>query len=178
MTQAPRRLPSLTGERLTLRQATLDDAEALATILAEPAVARWWGRSDADDVREELRSLPSYAIVIDTAVAGWLQVHQETEPNYPSVAFDIALTTALHGRGYGAEALRLAVALFTAHGHHRFTIDPAVDNERAIRCYTRVGFRTVGVMRAYERAVDGRWRDGLLMDLLADEVLSSPRSAP
>jgi aminoglycoside 6'-N-acetyltransferase len=39
----------------------------------------------------------------------------------------------------------------------------------AIRCYSAVGFRPVGVMRQYERAPDGRWRDGLLMELLADE---------
>jgi aminoglycoside 6'-N-acetyltransferase len=172
VTSTPGRLPPLAGQRLSLRQATLDDAEALATILAEPGVARWWGRNDAADVRDELRTLPSYAIVIDDAVAGWLQVHEETDPSYPSVAFDIALTTGLHGRGYGAEALRLAVAYFAARGHHRFTIDPAVDIEHAIRCYTRVGFRTVGVMRAYERAADGQWRDGLLMDLLADELVS------
>ena len=28
----------------------------------------------------------------------------------------------------------------------------------------------VGVMRNYERGVDGTWHDGLLMDLLADEL--------
>jgi aminoglycoside 6'-N-acetyltransferase len=56
-------------------------------------------------------------------------------------------------------------------GHHRFTIDPAVGNEPAIRCYAAVGFRPVGTMRRYSRAADGTWRDGLLMDLLADERL-------
>jgi aminoglycoside 6'-N-acetyltransferase len=30
-------------------------------------------------------------------------------------------------------------------GHHRLVIDPAADNERAIRCYERVGFRRIGV---------------------------------
>jgi aminoglycoside 6'-N-acetyltransferase len=102
-------LPSLEGERLLLRPAQSDDAEALTDILAEPEVARWWGHNDLDSVREELRDQPSYVIVIDDAVAGWLQVHEETEPDYPSVAFDIALTTALHGRGHGQEALRLAI---------------------------------------------------------------------
>jgi aminoglycoside 6'-N-acetyltransferase len=28
----------------------------------------------------------------------------------------------------------------------------------------------VGVMRQYERGVDGRWHDNLLMDMLADEL--------
>ena len=29
-------------------------------------------------------------------------------------------------------------------------------------------------MRRYERANDGQWRDSLLMDLLAEELVSSP----
>jgi aminoglycoside 6'-N-acetyltransferase len=49
-------------------------------------------------------------------------------------------------------------------------IDPAVENEQAIRCYEHVGFRRVGVMRRYERGADGMWHDNLLLDLLADEI--------
>lgn len=55
-------------------------------------------------------------------------------------------------------------------GHHRLTIDPATANAAAIRSYSKVGFKPVGIMRAYERDHrTGAWRDGLLMDLLADE---------
>jgi aminoglycoside 6'-N-acetyltransferase len=57
--------------------------------------------------------------------------------------------------------------LIDDRGHHRLTIDPAAANERAIRCYEAVGFVRVGVMHQYERADDGSWRDGLLMELLA-----------
>jgi aminoglycoside 6'-N-acetyltransferase len=55
-------------------------------------------------------------------------------------------------------------------GHHRLTIDPAADNERAIHAYEKVGFRRVGVMREYWRDAGGVWRDGLLLDLLAREL--------
>ena len=147
----------------------MDDAEALAAIVAEPEVARWWGEPyDIDEVREELPG--TFVIVVDGSVAGWLHVDEETDPYYPSVAFDIALTTRLHGRGYGHEALSLAIRHFIDRGHHRFTIDPAVDNERAIRSYAAVGFKPVGVLRQAERAPDGTWRDNLLMDLLAGEL--------
>ena len=162
-------LPSLRGERLLLRPAQDGDAQALTDILVEPEVARWWGHNDIASVREEMRAQPSFVIVIGGAVAGWLQVHEETEPDYPSVAFDIVLAPAMHGRGLGQEALRLAIRHFIARGHHRFSIDPSQANERAIRSYASVGFKPVGVLRAYERAPDGTWRDGLLMDLLADE---------
>jgi aminoglycoside 6'-N-acetyltransferase len=33
-----------------------------------------------------------------------------------------------------------------------------------------VGFRRVGIMRKYERGPDGVWRDGLLMDMLEEEL--------
>ena len=36
----------------------------------------------------------------------------------------------------------------------------------AIACYAGLGFQPVGVLRAYERQSDGRWADGLLMELL------------
>ena len=64
----------------------------------------------------------------------------------------------------------MARYLIDARGHHRLTIDPSDANERAIRAYSKLGFRPVGVMRQYERGADGTFHDGLLMDLLADEL--------
>ena len=76
----------------------------------------------------------------------------------------------------------LARFLCEEHGHHRLTIDPAAANHRAIRCYEKVGFRRVGVLRGYERGPDGGFHDGLLMDLLRPELAGEagelPRAAP
>ncbi|HEY1538597.1 MAG TPA: GNAT family N-acetyltransferase [Solirubrobacteraceae bacterium] len=158
----------LEGRRLSLRRARDEDRDALGAILSEPEVVRWWGPFDPDTAFDEIDA--SFAIVIDGRVAGWLLYAEEDWWQYPSVAFDIALSTAAEGRGYGREALRVAIRHFAARGHHRFTIDPSVDNERAIRSYAAVGFREVGVLRSYERR-DDAWHDGLLMDLLADELV-------
>jgi aminoglycoside 6'-N-acetyltransferase len=168
--RSPLLAPVLRGEQVTLRPATNDDVEAFVAFLGEPGVTRWWGENDTASVREQLAEAPSYAIVVDDAVVGWLQVHEEAEPQYPSVWFDIALASTVQGRGCGPEALRLAIRHQIERGHHRFSIDPAVDNERAIRAYAAVGFRPVGVLRAYEMLPDGGRRDGLLMDLLAEEL--------
>jgi aminoglycoside 6'-N-acetyltransferase len=65
---------------------------------------------------------------------------------------------------------QVARHLVEVEGHHRLVIDPAADNAAAIRCYEKVGFRPVGVMRRYERGPDGTWHDGLLMELLAEEL--------
>jgi aminoglycoside 6'-N-acetyltransferase len=166
--------PTLSGDDVVLRPAGERDVDPLAAILAEPAVSRWWGERDADWVRRELvQDGPGWVIVSDDAVVGWLAYWEETDPDYRHVGLDIFLTTSLHGSGVARRALRLAIRHFIENGHHRFTIDPAVDNRRAIGAYAALGFRPVGVMRRYERGPGGSWHDGLLMDLLADE-LSEP----
>jgi aminoglycoside 6'-N-acetyltransferase len=71
----------------------------------------------------------------------------------------------------------LARWLIDDRGHHRLVIDPRADNARAIASYTKVGFRPVGVLRRYDRGRDGVLRDGLLMDLLADELVDGERPA-
>jgi aminoglycoside 6'-N-acetyltransferase len=107
----------LVGERLAIRPARADDAVALTRIVAEPDVARSFGRHDIARVREEL--LPYSIVVVDGGVAGWLGFHEETDPDYRHVSLDIGLTTPLHNRGYGREALRLVIRDYIARGHHR-----------------------------------------------------------
>jgi aminoglycoside 6'-N-acetyltransferase len=144
---------------IVLRAHRDDDGQAVAALLAEPEVNRWWPDGHYDRQR-------GWVVEVDGEFAGWLQYEEEVYEWFPRVAFDIALTTALHGRGYGRRVLRLVVEHFVAKGHHRFTIDPNVENARAIRCYAAAGFKPVGVLRAYERNLDGGWSDGLLMDLV------------
>ena len=92
---------------------------------------------------------------------------------YRHGSIDIVLAAAGQDRGLGSDALRAVCRwLFEARGHHRITIDPAAHNARAIRAYERVGFKPVGILRQYEGSRDGTWHDGLLMDLLAGELLS------
>lgn len=113
----------------------------------------------------------TFAIERDGRVVGAIQWSAENEPDYRHASIDIYLDPSMHGHGYGADAVRtLARHLIAALGFHRLVIDPAADNTAAIRCYGKVGFRPVGVMRQYERGSDGTWHDGLLMDLVADEL--------
>ncbi len=139
-------------------------------------MARWWGppRPDVDVVDDWLDGDPGttvWIIEVDGAVAGSIQAAEEPDPDYRHAGIDLFLATAVQGRGLGTDAIRtVARYLFGTRGHHRLTIDPSAANERAIRAYGRVGFRPVGLMRAYERGSDGIFHDGLLMDLLRDEL--------
>jgi aminoglycoside 6'-N-acetyltransferase len=164
----------LRGERVLLRPAAPDDLDRLTEILSDPEIARWWGAYDADRVRADLfgdADTETLAIEVEGAVVGALHIWEEPDPDYRHAGLDIFLATSHQGRGLGVEAIRLAARhLFDERGHHRLTIDPAAHNERAIRVYEHVGFRSVGVMRLYERGPDGSWHDGLLMDLLAGDL--------
>jgi aminoglycoside 6'-N-acetyltransferase len=167
---------TLRGEVVNLRQTAASDAARLTEILAHPGVAEWWGRWDLDRVQRELidptDGTVTFAIEAEGELIGLIQYAEEEDPDYRHAGIDIFLHPAWHGRGFGADALRtLARHLFDERGHHRLTIDPAAHNQRAIQSYQRVGFRPVGVMRRYERGSDGRWHDGLLMDLLPEDLV-------
>lgn len=167
---------TLEGSQVRLRPASRADIPALARIRRTPEVhQRWRGGDDmASAVEEDLAEpgVTAYAIELGGHVVGWIQWQGEDEPDYRHASMDVYVDPAVHGRGVGTDAVRtLARHLIAAHGYHRLVIDPAADNAAAIRSYSKVGFRPVGVMRRYERGPDGTWHDNLLMDLLADELV-------
>jgi aminoglycoside 6'-N-acetyltransferase len=154
---------------MILRPLAAADAAELRRIRATPEVARWWEPPEGDFPLDDEPGSTRLTIEVDGAVAGMVQFHEELESKYRHASIDLFLDPALHGRGIGTEVVRRVVRqLIDERGHHRITIDPATTNTAAIRVYEKVGFGPVGVMRRYERDVDGRgWHDGLLMELLA-----------
>ena len=164
----------LRGDRVTLRPLTPDDVEPLVDLFAEPEVAEWWPGENSVRLQARLDDKDEgvgFVIEVDGALIGFVQYFEEPDPDYRHASIDIVLHPDWTDRGLGTDAVRtLARHLFDDLGHHRLTIDPSVVNARAIASYRKVGFRDVGVMRRYERANDGLWRDSLLMDLLADEL--------
>jgi aminoglycoside 6'-N-acetyltransferase len=157
---------------VTLRPTVDADAPLLLAILAQPDVAEWWRRDEW--ARLDEGGAVSFSIVSDGAVAGCIQYHEETDPDYFSAAVDIFVSTAVRGRGVGRDAMRALITwLIDVRGHHRLTVDPAAANARAIHVYEALGFRPVGVLRQYERVADGSRRDALLMELLAAEFVRS-----
>jgi aminoglycoside 6'-N-acetyltransferase len=159
----------LRGARVVLRPLEERDVEALLAFAREREVARWWPRVDEAYLRARLGD--AFAIEHEGALAGYAEVWEELDPDYRHAGIDLFLGGAYQGRGLGSDTvLVLARHLVQDRGHHRLVIDPAAENERAIRCYERVGFRRIGVQRKSELAGDGTWRDGLLMDMLAEEL--------
>jgi RimJ/RimL family protein N-acetyltransferase len=163
----------LHGDSVVLRPVAPADVPELGRIARTTEVESRWGDEYLDeDWPLDDPSATVLVVLVEGRVAGMIQYSEEDDPKYRHAGIDIFLDPALHGRGHGRDAVRtLARHLVCERGHHRLVIDPAADNEPAIRSYSAVGFRPVGVMRRYERDADGSgWHDGLLMDLLAEEL--------
>ena len=166
----------LRGDTVELHAVRPDEADALLAFWrdADASVHERWPRWTPEDVAVVLSGEGgdgAWWIRIDGEAVGYAQHYQELDDEYLHAGIDLFLLAAAQGRGAGTDAVRtLARHLVHDLGHHRLVIDPAVDNERAIRCYAKVGFRPVGTMRRYERGADGTFHDNLLMDLLADEL--------
>ena len=167
--------PVLEGELVRLRPMVEADREALLEVLRDPSVVEIWDTRGAENSANELLAGEPgwfvWAVEVDGEFAGSIQATEEQDGDYRMAGIDIFLGSRYQGRGLGTDAVRtLARWLIQVRGHHRLTIDPAADNARAIRTYEKVGFKPVGVMRRYERGSDGAFHDGLLMDMLADEL--------
>lgn len=163
----------LADGELVLRALEERDIEPLLGVISAPGVAEWWG--PVEDREHEAEGLwntadgGAFAIEVSGELAGWLGYDEVLEPSYRHASLDIVLAPPFQDRGYGRRALRLAIGWLTGErGHHRITIDPLVANARAVHVYELAGFRRVGVLRRYQRLHDGRWHDGLLMELVAE----------
>ena len=162
--------PVLTGERMSLRPPTNADAAPLLAILTEPEVARWWVGYTPDRIREEiLESGHALVMEIEGSCAGAIFLYQNEDPEYLHAVIHLFLGAGWYGNRYGAEALALVIGHLATLGHHRFTLDPNVNNAPAIRSYERLGFGRVCVLREYQLRPDGSYEDGLLMDLVLSD---------
>jgi aminoglycoside 6'-N-acetyltransferase len=164
----------LRGKRVALRPLRVEDAPRLAVLAAAPDVARWWPNLTESKLVEKAEGKGDatvFSVFSDGELVGVVQYYEELDPEYRHAGIDLFIGGPYQGRGLGTDTVRtMARHLIDDRGHHRLVIDPAADNERAIRCYERVGFRRVGVLREYERDPGGAWRDGVLLDLLAREL--------
>lgn len=166
----------LHGPRVHLVAVATEHVEALLAIRRRPEVYAWWSHIDPDFPFDEEPGTPGFAVLLENRVIGFVQYSEEIEPMYRSASIDIFLDPDVHGRGYGREVVAtIGAYLVDGRGHHRLLIDPNVANTAAVACYSAVGFQPVGVLRSAELSPEGVWRDSLLMDLLAEELVRPTR---
>lgn len=170
--------PSLDSDRLVLRAVDERDISRLVDILRQPSVAKHWPAPD-EKTAPFLRgadpdgadAITAFAVTLAGDVVGWIAAGESHDPLYRHASIDVFIASEHQRAGLGPEAIaRVCRWLFDERGHHRITIDPAASNVRAIRAYEKVGFQRVGILRRYERSADGTFHDGMLLDLLPEDL--------
>jgi aminoglycoside 6'-N-acetyltransferase len=163
------------GDLVTLRPTAPADRAALKAIRDEPEVIRWWD-AQTDGWPGDDETVEEWTIEHDGEVVGFIQFSEEPDADYRHADVDILLTTHVHSRGLGTDAMRAITRhLIEQRGHHRITLSTSPHNARAIRSYEKAGFRRVGVARLSERGADGAWHDELLMELVVKPRAESAR---
>lgn len=183
------RNPFTIGEKVYLRAIEEEDAAVCYPWFSDPEVRRLVGRRSVPNTEKasrefirvvDQRSGQMFAIVTreDDVYIGNCELFA-IHPVERNAELGIAIGRKDYwGRGYGREAVRLLCEhAFRTLNLHKVFLRVDATNERAIRCYTSVGFKPEGRLRDNVFA-DGRYIDTLLLGLLRGELDLGRDGAP
>jgi RimJ/RimL family protein N-acetyltransferase len=165
---------------VTIRRARTDDVDFLVDLVAHEDVEPFLGAVSARDresVTAEIeRSLAEphdfgrFVIELDGARAGAMGFELANRRSSIAHLERLAVHPEFRGRRVADDAARLLQRHLVADlGYHRLQLEIYGFNERAMAHAERAGFMREGTRRrAYRR--HGRWADGILYGLLADEL--------
>jgi ribosomal-protein-alanine N-acetyltransferase len=177
-------VPTLTGQRVTLRAVQPEDEQARLSLGWHVAIERNYGHqaqtlemtaaeARAWYVRQQARTAdPSrryWAIEAEGHLVGGAGLDSLKESDRKA-HFVIGMFAPSHlGRGLGTEATRLVLDhAFRSMNLHRVDLRVLAFNDRAIASYRKCGF----VQEGREREscwLDGQWHDDIIMGVLATE---------
>jgi len=126
--------------------------------------------TEANAVEFRLRTLE------DDRLIGFVALHS-IEWNNRAGLLSIGIgEPGYRGKGYGSEALRLALRYaFDELNLERVGLDVIANNAAAIRAYERAGFRQEGALRSAVLR-DGQRHDRIVMGILRDEWLDQAQA--
>lgn len=176
-------------ERVLLRPATPDDADAVWTVRSRPGVDEWLSAATPDRstfveqfrIPERLAKLvvvelateqarPIIGDVLITVQDPWAQHEVADEAKGVEAELGWVFDPEHGGRGYATEAVRAALAIcFEPLGLRRVTANCFADNVASWRLMERIGMRreTHTIEESLHRS--GRWLDGFGYAMLARE---------
>lgn len=174
-------VPTLTGQRITLRrvqESDIDDRLAIGRhhefvhmcggeSLAAPEYPerQVWEKWYVNQSRADY----SWIIDLNGKCIGCAKLHDlsfsDKSGTYAIGIFD----PAYHSKSIGSEATALVLRYgFEELGLHRIDLKVLEYNHRGIRCYEKCGFRREGVLRD-SAFIDGKFHSDVVMSILEDE---------
>ena len=172
-----------TTDRLTLRPATADDADAMYAYRSLAPVAQWMTAlpTDVESWREAFGKRFPYALMmlLDGEPIGdlflktedaWAQAEVREQVKEVVAEIGWCLAPAHEGHGYATEAVRELLAIaFDGLGLRRVVANSFEANEPSWRLMERVGMRREALTLGESLHRDGEWLDSVAYGLLAEE---------
>lgn len=161
---------------ITVRRATIDDAEAIraiynAEVTGSTVTFDLVARTAEEQRRWLVERSGAYAVLVaeddDGTVAGFVFLSPYRDrPAYATTVEDsVYVDDGRRGEGVGRALLEALVATATAHGFHTVIARIVGHHEASIGLHRRVGFDEVGTEREVGRKM-GRWLDVVVMQRL------------
>lgn len=149
--------------KFEFRPLTESDIPLLHEWLCKPHLKRWWrAETSLEDVRNKylpriagVDAATPYLAYLGDEPVGYIQSYNVTdgtpnwwpdEPGNGVMGIDQFIADGERlGQGLGTAMVSQFVAFLMLDPHiTEIRVDPRPDNERAVRCYTKVGFREAG----------------------------------
>jgi L-amino acid N-acyltransferase YncA len=160
---------------LTVRLATVDDAEAIARIHNEGIADRIatfeteprTSRQAASALADKGDRYPTVVVERDGQVVAWASAGPyRNRSAYAGVAeHSVYVERAARGTGAGGAALAALCHAYAERGFWKIVSRIFPENTASLKLHERCGFRVVGVYRRHGQ-LDGRWLDCVIVERL------------
>ncbi|AUS14049.1 GNAT family N-acetyltransferase [Bacillus subtilis] len=175
--------PVLETERLTLRQMTDQDAEAIFACLSNHEVTRYYGLENMESIEQAISMIQTFAALYqEKRGIRWGIERQDTKELIGTIGFHALaqkhrraeigyeITPAHWRNGFASEAISEAVSYgFTSLGLTRIGAVVFTQNEASNRLLIKMGFQKEGILRQY------MYQNGIPYDTNVYSILKSSK---
>ena len=164
---------------LTVRLATVEDAEAIARIHNEGIAERVatfetdprTAAQVASSMADKGERYPTVVVEQAGTVVAWAGAGAyRSRPAYAGVAeHSVYVARAARGTGAGRAALEELCRVYAERGFWKIVSRIFPENTASLQLHERCGFRVVGVYRRHGR-LEGAWRDCVIVERLLGEA--------
>ena len=173
----------LLGDNIYLSPRHIEDVEKYTEWLNDFQVTDYTGRSanvltlegEKKYLEQHINDEASFAIIRieDDQIIGSISLEQISHVHRGATLGIFIGDKSGRNKGYGTEAVKLILDYgFNYLNLHSIRLSVFGNNERAIACYKKCGFKEVGRFRE-KKYVNGKYIDIVLMDILEQEFTES-----
>mgnify|MGYP003564865090 CR=1 FL=1 len=159
---------AISGAAVLLRHPSQEDIEQVEQWDKDPDVSLFRETGDSSDEKGKSISFGIY-LKGDSTLIGSIAISSiDSRNGHAELGMAIG-DKQQWGKGYGSDAVRVVLGYcFRELGLNKVYLDVWEENERAVRCYLKCGFKKDGVLREHVKK-DGEHHNKLMLSILRGE---------